>query len=240
MQVSQQIIDRISDNITPKRRSLEHVLDCLKLVRRGKSTERGRIDDTFLTKPAYWSHCNHYFFISSLQAVDVSTASQQLPVLKWSWKRNTHDSIICSNKKLTFYWLQTCYKNRFYSYYSISDRCVWHRLYCNGQFSRCFFTENDEILWWNEGVYRIAKEIQLQQPEKFGNISLGIVSACCGQYLKEIGIESDLMFLSLSATRTRIDIVFDLYKEKSIKSHERDRGIDNNDILTKFHSNKFS
>ena len=48
------------------------------------------------------------------------------------------------------------------------------------------------------------------------------------------------MFLSLSATRTRIDIVFDLYKEKSIKSHERDRGIDNKDILTKFHSNKFS
>ena len=35
-QDSQQIISRISDNITPKRRSLEHILDCQKLVRRGK------------------------------------------------------------------------------------------------------------------------------------------------------------------------------------------------------------
>ena len=143
--------------------------------------------------------------------MDVSTTSQQLPVLKWSWKRIIHDSIICSNKKLTFYWLQTCYKNRFYSYYSISDGCVWHRLYCNGQFSRCFFTENDEILWWNEGVYRIAKEIQLQQPEKFGNISLGIVTACCGKYLKEIGIESDL-----SATHTRIDKCLICTKKKAL------------------------
>ena len=46
-QDSQQIISRISDNITPKRRSLEHILDCQKLVRRGKFTERGRISDTF-------------------------------------------------------------------------------------------------------------------------------------------------------------------------------------------------
>ena len=45
-----------------------------------------------------------------------------------------------------------------------------------------------EPLWSDEGAYRIAKEIQFQQPEKFDNIFLGIgrfhlekiVIACCG------------------------------------------------------------
>ena len=37
---------------------------------------------------------------------------------------------------------------------------------------------------------------------------------------------------SLSATCTRIDIVFDLLKEKSIKSHERNRRSDGKGILT--------
>ena len=53
----------------------------------------------------------------------------------------------------------------------------------------------------DEGVYRIAKEIQLQQPETFDNIFLGIggfhlekiVIACCGKYLEESGIDSVLV-----------------------------------------------
>ena len=39
-------------------------------------------------------------------------------------------------------------------------------------------------------------------------------------------------FQSLSVTCTRIDIVFDLYKEKSIKSNERDRRSDGKGVLT--------
>ena len=38
---------RVSDNITPKKRSLEHILNCQKLVRRGKFTKKGNISDTF-------------------------------------------------------------------------------------------------------------------------------------------------------------------------------------------------
>ena len=38
---------RVPDNITPKKRSLEQILNCQKLVRRGKFTERGNISDTF-------------------------------------------------------------------------------------------------------------------------------------------------------------------------------------------------
>ena len=50
-------------------------------------------------------------------------------------------------------------------------------------------------LWSDEGVYCIAKEIQLLHPEKFKNIFLGmggfhtekIILACCGKLLKDIG-----------------------------------------------------
>ena len=52
-------------------------------------------------------------------------------------------------------------------------------------------------LWCDEGVYRIAKELQLLNPSLFDNISLGlggfhmekILIACCGVYLNETGID---------------------------------------------------
>ena len=51
-------------------------------------------------------------------------------------------------------------------------------------------------LWADEGVYRIAKEIQLMKPDQFNNIFLGlggfhmekIVLACLGTYLEPSGI----------------------------------------------------
>ena len=53
-------------------------------------------------------------------------------------------------------------------------------------------------LWCDDGIYRIAKELQLLDPDKFGNIFLGIggfhpekvVIASCGKYLEENGIDS--------------------------------------------------
>lgn len=51
-------------------------------------------------------------------------------------------------------------------------------------------------LWTDEGVYRIAKEIQLVKPDEFSNIFLGlggfhmekILLACLGAYLELSGI----------------------------------------------------
>jgi len=51
-------------------------------------------------------------------------------------------------------------------------------------------------LWADEGVYRIAKEIQLMKPDQFSNIFLGlggfhkekIVLACLCTYLEASGI----------------------------------------------------
>ena len=55
-------------------------------------------------------------------------------------------------------------------------------------------------LWCDEGVYRIAKELQLQNPIKFGNIFLGIggfhlekiLLACYRVYLEGTGVENML------------------------------------------------
>ena len=52
-------------------------------------------------------------------------------------------------------------------------------------------------LWCDEGVYRIEKELQLPNPNKFANIFLGIggfhmekvIIGCCGKYLEESGID---------------------------------------------------
>ena len=56
-------------------------------------------------------------------------------------------------------------------------------------------------LWCDEGVYKIAKEIQLLKADEFKNIFLGlggfhtekIIIACCGQYLEESGIDTVLV-----------------------------------------------
>ena len=53
-------------------------------------------------------------------------------------------------------------------------------------------------LWCSKGVYRIAKELQLLNPEGFGNIFLGpcgfhlekILIACIGKFLEESGVEN--------------------------------------------------
>ena len=53
----------------------------------------------------------------------------------------------------------------------------------------------------DEGVYRIAKELQLLNPDAFSNIFLGlggfhlekVITACCGKYLEESGV--DIIFV---------------------------------------------
>ena len=56
---------------------------------------------------------------------------------------------------------------------------------------------NSGPLWCDEGVYRIAKELQMLNPIRFGNIFLGlggfhtekVFIACCGVYLESTGFE---------------------------------------------------
>ena len=53
-------------------------------------------------------------------------------------------------------------------------------------------------LWCDEGVYRIAKELQLMHPNEFRNIFLGLrgfhtekaVLTCMGKFLEDVGVDS--------------------------------------------------
>ena len=55
-------------------------------------------------------------------------------------------------------------------------------------------------LWCDEGVYRIAKEIQLLNHSEFSNIFIGlggfhmekIVIKCIGKFLAETGVENEI------------------------------------------------
>ena len=67
-------------------------------------------------------------------------------------------------------------------------------------------------LWADEGVYHIAKEIQLMKPDQFNNIFLGlggfhmekIVLACLGVYLEPSGIFAVLVETECYGTETVI------------------------------------
>ena len=71
---------------------------------------------------------------------------------------------------------------------------------CMKNFQDVLFQKNlpNGPLWCDEGVYRIAKELQLLKPKEFGNIFLGlggfhmekIVIACLGKFLEESGVNS--------------------------------------------------
>ena len=71
---------------------------------------------------------------------------------------------------------------------------------CMKNFQGCLATviQKSGSLWADEGVYRIAKEIQLLRPEEFSNIFLGLgafhltkdVMACFGKYLAGSGVQN--------------------------------------------------
>ena len=60
------------------------------------------------------------------------------------------------------------------------------------------FIQSCGPLWCDEGVYRLAKELQLLDQNRFDNIFLGlrgfhmekVMIACCGKYLEETGFDT--------------------------------------------------
>ena len=197
-QYSQQINSRISDNITPKRRSLEHILDCQKLVRPGKFTERGRINDNF--QPSH--RINHTATITSSSVrykqrvlarhlniyQSQSDNENELSTIPSFAAANSLRSIDC--KPVTRIPFTPIIPYPATELHTIYTEMV------NFQDVLSQKKMKYEPLWSDEGVYRIAKEIQLQQPEKFDKIFLGIggfhlekiVIAFCGKYLEESGM----------------------------------------------------
>ena len=82
-------------------------------------------------------------------------------------------------------------------------------------------------LWADEGVYRIAKEIQLLKPDQFGNIFLGlggfhmekIVLACLGAYLEPSGIFSVLVETECYGTDTINSVISGSHYSRARTAH---------------------
>ena len=82
-------------------------------------------------------------------------------------------------------------------------------------------------LWADEGVYCIAKEIQLIKPDQFGNIFLGlggfhmekIVLACLGSYLKPSGILSALVETECYGTDVIKTVISGSHYTRALTAH---------------------
>ena len=192
-QDSQQIISWISDNITPNKRSLEHILHCQKLVRRGKFTERGRIND----QPS--QSIDHTAIITS------SSVQYKQWVLAQHLTRCDHENelstipLFAATNSLLFNDCKPVTRIAFTPIipYPATEFDNSYTAMVNFQDIPSQKKVKYGPVWSDEGVCRIAKEIHLQQPEKFDNIFLGIegfhlkkiVIACCAKYLEKSGIE---------------------------------------------------
>ena len=82
-------------------------------------------------------------------------------------------------------------------------------------------------LWADEGVYRIAKEIQLLKPNQFSNIFLGlggfhmekIVFTCLGAYLEPSGIFSVLVETECYGTDTINSVISGSHYSRARTAH---------------------
>ena len=93
------------------------------------------------------------------------------------------------------------------STYVATEYNTIHTVMCN--FQDVLFQKSQTYgpLWCDEGVYRLAKELQLLNPTLFDNIFLGlggfhmekVMIACCGKYLEDTGVDS--IFLENEVSR---------------------------------------
>ena len=196
-------ISTIPTDFETNKRSFEHILDCQKLVKGGYFGKRAEIPNTYKVSSGY-------DFQKTLESADLlyktwvmsryvtksgplsllSTASTKVPSFRAA------NSILEINSKLVTRMAftpilphpATEYDSIFTSMINFQDVLLQKSIPCGP-------------LWSDEGVYRLAKELQLNNPDKFSNIFLGIggfhlekiVIACCGKYLEESGIDSVLV-----------------------------------------------
>ena len=185
---------------TNEKKALNEMLHCQKLIRAGKLGNRGQIPENFLPGEPY-------------KAGDTENSSN-LDYTTWIMTRYVTKSHLPE--------YSSCEKPSIPSFTatnSILDH-TQHPL-TNIAFTPIILypaTEYDTIntcmrnfqdvlsqndleygpLWCDEGVYRIAKELQLLNPEGFNNIFLGlggfhlekILITCTGKFLEESGVEN--------------------------------------------------
>ena len=81
--------------------------------------------------------------------------------------------------------------------YAATEYDAIHTVMCNYQDVLLQESQSYGPLWCDEGVCRVAKELQLLDSARFDNIFLGlrgfhtekVMIACCGKYLEDTGID---------------------------------------------------
>ena len=186
-------ISKRPDQLHVNRRALGQILDCQKLVRSRKFSQRATIASDFRSRSetsdpsTSTSSLEYKLWIRARYRTDHIAGSELsgLPSFSATTRLLSLDPVSLTKIPLTpiVPYPATEYDIIYTVMANFQDVLSQKNILC-------------APLWSDEGAYRIAKELQLLQPAKFGNIFLGIggfhmekvVIACCGKYLEESGI----------------------------------------------------
>lgn len=186
-------------SIDKRKRALGFTLPCQQLLKSGKGNKRGDIPHDYVSYASQdakgaavdgWEKDCLWFLSRFLIKSNVS--DHLLPEVSGVPSWSAFNSLISNDsKKPTTIAFTPIIPHPATQYDTIFT--------CMVNFQDAFLQTGQECgsLWCDEGVYRIAKELQLLQPEKFSNIFLGlggfhmakVVISCIGKYLEDSGVE---------------------------------------------------
>lgn len=182
-------------SLSPNKRSLSHVLDCQKLIKRGRFTNRGSIPDDFhpakapnLDEVKEKTYRDHETWLTA-RYLNRSEDHRNIPTFSAINSLLQKKPIV--KTKITFTPILP---------YVATEYDTINTVMCNFQDVLRQRSQPYGPLWCDEGVYRLAKELQLLDQDRFNNIFLGlggfhmekVMIACCGKYLEETGIDTVL------------------------------------------------
>lgn len=188
---------------------LRSTVGCQKLIRMGVVKERGEIPTSYkvLAKPITAEPAVTESLSSTACTDRSTTATKSLDSDYFLWMANRHESLQVPGFTAMRSAIVNC---NFHSTTTILTPILPYPATTYDAILTTMINFQDALkqkgdayggLWADEGVYCIAKEIQLIKPDMFGNIFLGlggfhmekIVLACLGSYLEPSGIFSALV-----------------------------------------------
>ena len=195
---AQKVFSKKPTDSTQNQRTLDKVLPCQELIKMGKFSGRGKISKTFSPGNEIdysWkeNELNKQYTLWILARYHDDASTEYGPhVPSFAALKSLLDTSICSITHCAFTpilpYPATEFDTIFTTMINFQD-VLQQRGRKSGP------------LWSDEGVYHIAKEIQLIYPEKFADIFLGIggfhlekvVIGCLGSYLECSGIQHQLV-----------------------------------------------
>ena len=179
--------------LSQNKQSLSHVLDCQKLIKRGKFSNRANIPPDF--RPSK---------VPNLDEVkeNANRHHQTLLTTRYLNRNEDHRNIPTFSAMNSLLQSQQIIKTKVgftpIIPYVATEYDTIHTVMCNFQEVLRQRSQPYGPLWCDEGVYRLAKELQLLDQDRFDNIFLGlggfhmekVMIACCGEYLEETGFDT--------------------------------------------------